>query len=65
MAIYEYQCLVCEHITEVERKFRERHDPVQCEECESETELIISKDGGFSLVGGCWGKDGYRGRGSS
>ena len=60
VAIYEYRCLVCEHITVMERKHKERHDPVVCEECESETELTIPKEGGFVLAGGCWGKDGYR-----
>ena len=60
MPIYEYECKKCEHITTKERKFLERHDPVECEECGYESELIISKQGGFALVGGCWGKDGYR-----
>ena len=60
MPIYEYCCKACEHITEKERRIEDRHQPVLCEKCQKETELIISQQGGFALVGGCWGKDGYR-----
>jgi putative FmdB family regulatory protein len=43
MPIYEYECEVCGHITEVLRRADERNESILCEECEGATERIMSR----------------------
>lgn len=60
MPRYEYECLACGAISEVEHPIKD--DPiVECssEDCPGPTHRIISGGIGFVLKGDGWARDGY------
>jgi len=62
MALYEYECHECQHVTEKECKFSERYDAPECEECGGPTQQIISRTSMVLKPGGVgWADTGYSG----
>ena len=58
MPIYEYQCEVCEEITEEFDKITSTTKTIECSLCGQPSTRIVSL-GSFHLKGGGWYKDGY------
>lgn len=61
MPIYEYTCEECQHVTEAERKMRNRRRAPKCEKCGGKTRLTISDSCTFALKGSGWASDNYGG----
>jgi len=56
MPLYDFQCMVCEHVFELKQK---HNDPSPyCERCNNPTERLITNTS-FILKGDGWYKDGY------
>ncbi|MBU0945717.1 MAG: zinc ribbon domain-containing protein [Proteobacteria bacterium] len=57
MPVYEYECLECETVFEVQQRMAD--DPLsKCPECEGAVKKIMSRSS-FQLKGGGWYADGY------
>lgn len=57
---YEYECMDCGHLWELEQKISEEPSKV-CPKCKKKKakRLISDSIGGFALKGGRWAKSGY------
>ena len=58
MPIYEYQCDVCNVLTEEMRKVDERDKETPCRKCDGKTKRVVSRTS-FALKGGGWYADSY------
>ena len=56
MALFEYECIVCNHVTEVNQHYSKSNP--ECPECRGETRKLISKSS-FRLKGDGWAETGY------
>ncbi|HEB50450.1 MAG TPA: zinc ribbon domain-containing protein [Desulfobulbus sp.] len=59
MPVYEYECVECEKVFEVQQRITD--DPLdECPECGGKVKKLISRSS-FHLKGGGWYADGYSG----
>lgn len=61
MPTYEFQCVKCRKVIEMQRSIKDNTTPLCMEvgcDGQQEMEQIISKSS-FSLKGSCWASDGY------
>ena len=61
MPLYEYQCNVCEEITEEFDKITSTNKTIECSFCGQSATKIMSLSN-FHLKGGGWSKEGYSGK---
>jgi len=65
MPTYEYQCLTCAKIKEIEQRITDDpYEGLSCNHCGGSLNRVISLSS-FKLAGGGWAKDGYSKTGSN
>ena len=55
--LYDYECIECKYLMEVEMKITE-NKTIKCPKCNENMKRIIT-NGNFILKGDCWAKDNY------
>lgn len=58
MPTYEYKCEKCHIEYDEEHSITEKRE--ECKECGGKLKRVISGGLGFHLVGGSWGREGYK-----